>query len=356
MTLSLKEGSPGPPWDRRGGGTLEQLTVASELLAGNPLDDPADRPLWIYLPPGVERGASDSLPAIYLIQGYTGQLDSWVNRNAFEPNMVERLDLLFGDETVPGAIVVFVDAWTAYGGSQFVNSSSTGPYMDYLCDEVVPFVDANYPTIAQPGHRALTGKSSGGYGAMVVPMMRPDVFGAFASHAGDALFEVSYLPDFRETVRSLRDNFDGSWDVLLERFSTTEWTVEFDKFFPAVMVYGMAAAYTPDPGRPGRGLLPFDAGTGRLIDDVWERWLEWDPVRMAPKHADALAGMKLIYLDSGDKDEWFLDLGARAFADELDKLGVSYSFELFPGKHGGIQYRYPKAIRALAEALAPRSI
>ncbi|MBW3594830.1 MAG: enterochelin esterase [Actinobacteria bacterium] len=349
MTLSLKEGSPGPPWDRRGAGKLEQLTVTSELLSGNALGDSADRPLWVYLPPGVDH---DRVPSIYLIQGYTGQVDSWLNRNAFEPNMVERLDELFGDESVPRAIVVFVDAWTAYGGSQFVNSTATGPYMDYLCDEVVPFVDANYPTAADPGRRALAGKSSGGYGAMVVPMMRPDVFGAFASHAGDALFEVSYLPDFREAARRLRDDFEGSWDVFLDRVFTTEWTLEFDKFWPGLMIYGMAAAYTPDPDRPGRGLMPFEAHTGRLIDDVWERWLEWDPVRMAPQKADALGGMKLVYLDAGDKDEYFLDLGARAFADELDKLGVQYTFELFPGKHGGIQHRYPKAIKALAEALA----
>ncbi len=351
MTLSVTDRSPGPPWDRRRGGTLDRLTVTSELLRDNPLGDPADRPLWVYLPEGIERDAATGVPTIYLIQGYTGQLDSWLNRNAFEPNMVERLDELFRDASVPRGIVVFVDAWTAYGGSQFINSSSTGPYMDYLCDEVVPFVDANYPTIADAGHRGLSGKSSGGYGAMVVPMLRPDVFGAFASHAGDALFEVSYLPDFRETVRALRDHFDGSWDVFLDRVSTTEWTIEFDKFFPALMVYGMGAAYTPDPDRPGHGLLPFKSHTGRLIDDVWERWLQWDPVRMAPKYAEALRGMKRIYLDSGDKDEWFLDLGARAFADELDKLGVGYSFELFPGKHGGIQYRYPKAIKALLDAL-----
>jgi len=352
VTLSLKDGSPGPPWDRRRGGSLDQLTVESELLAGNPLGDSAVRPLWVYLPDGVERDADALLPSIYLIQGYTGQLDSWVNRNAFEANMIERLDMLFEDASIPRAVIVFVDAWTAYGGSQFINSSSTGPYMDYLCDEVVPFVDGNYPTIAEAERRGLAGKSSGGYGAMVVPMLRPDVFGAFASHAGDALFEVSYLPDFREAVRSLRDHFDGSWDVLLERVATTDWTVEFDKFWPGLMVYGMAAAYTPDPERPGRGLLPFEPHTGRLIDDVWAHWLECDPVRMAPRHADALRGMKRIYLDSGDKDEWFLDLGARAFADELDRLGVSYTFELFPGKHGGIQHRYPKAIRALAEALA----
>lgn len=353
MTLSLKQGSPGPPWDRRRGGTLEQLTVTSELLAGNPLGDPADRPLWVYLPDGVSGDSEDRFPTIYMLQGYTGQLDSWLNRTAFEPNMIERLDVLFEAKSVPRAIVVLVDAWTAFGGSQFVNSSSTGPYMDYLCEEIVPFIDANYPTIPEAGHRGLTGKSSGGYGAMVVSMLRSDVFGAFASHAGDALFEVSYLPDLRETVRSLRDNFDGSWEVFLDRFFNTDWTADSHKFWPGVMVYGMAAAYTPDPDHPGRGLLPIEAGTGRLIEDVWQRWLEWDPVRIAPTKAEALAGMKLIYLDSGDKDEWFLDLGARAFADELDKLGVGYAFELFPGKHGGIQHRYPKAIRALSEALAP---
>lgn len=352
MTLSLRDGSPGPPWDRRGGGTLDRLTVASELLEGNPLRDPSARPLWVYLPRGVDRRSGDRFPTIYLIQGYTGQLDSWLNRNAFEPNIVERLDQLFDDDTVPRSIVVFVDAWTAYGGSQFINSSSTGPYMDYLCDEVVPFVDDNYPTIAEAGHRGLSGKSSGGFGAMVVSMMRPDVFGGFASHAGDALFEVSYVPDFRASARALRDHFDGSWDVLLDRVFGTEWTHGFDDYWPALMVYGMAAAYSPDPDNPGRGLVPFDPGTGRLIDDLWARWLEWDPVRMAPTKGDALAGMKLIYLDAGDKDEWYLDLGARAFADELDKLGLRYEFELFPGKHGGIQYRYPKAIKALAEALS----
>ena len=91
----------------------------------------------------------------------------------------------------PDALVVFVDAWTSLGGSQFLNSTANGPYLDYICDEIVPFVDARYPTVAGREHRAVLGGSSGGYGAMVVPMLRPDVFGAFASHAGDALFDAT---------------------------------------------------------------------------------------------------------------------------------------------------------------------
>ncbi len=182
MSLKEVDGLPGAPWDRELLGNFEKLTVESELLAGNPLGDPTRRPLYVYTPPGVS--ASETYPSVYLIQGMTGQLDMWLGRSAFEQNIVERVDEMFSDESVPRAIVVFVDAWTSLGGSQFINSTATGRYMDYLCDEVVPFIDSRYPTDAEPGRRGITGKSSGGYGAMVVPMMRPDVFGALASHAG----------------------------------------------------------------------------------------------------------------------------------------------------------------------------
>ena len=164
-----------------------KLVVESELLAGNPLGDPARRPLYVYRPPGVSVDQATRVPAVYVIQGFTGQLDGWLSRSPFEPSFPERLDEYWTTHDVPDAIVVMVDAWTSRGGSQFLNSSSTGPYQDYLCDEVVAFVDSRYPTIADRGARGLSGKSSGGYGAMVVPMMRPDVWGALASHAGDAL-------------------------------------------------------------------------------------------------------------------------------------------------------------------------
>ena len=72
---------------------------------------------------------------------------------------------------------------------------------------------------------------------------------------------------------------------------------------------------------------------------------------MAPRHADALQSMRRVYLDAGRGDEWYLDLGAQAFSAELDKLGVEHTLELFDGKHGGLTYRYPGAIRELLLAL-----
>jgi S-formylglutathione hydrolase FrmB len=259
---------------------------------------------------------------------------------------------MFAAGDCPDAVVVFVDAWTSLGGSQFLNSSSTGRYLDYLCDEVVPFVDGRYNTHPAREHRGLSGKSSGGYGAMVVPMLRPDVFGALASHAGDALFEACYLPGFPVIARQLRDHFEGSYDVLLEQVASADH-FDWSRFGGAFSLYAYAAAYTPDPDRPGEALLPFDLETGRLNDDVWGQWLELDPVRMAPRHADALLSMRRIYLDAGKSDEYFLDLGAQAFARELDQLGVAHTLELFEGRHGGISYRYPGAIRELVLALQP---
>ena len=148
----------------------------------------------------------------------------------------------------------------------------------------------------------------------------------------------------------MRDHFDSSFDVFFEQLAGAD-RFDLDRF-RAIELYGYAAAYSPDPERPGKALLPVDLLTGRLVDDVWAQWLEKDPVRMAPAHADALRSMRRIYLDAGTRDEYFLDLGATAFAAELAKLGVEHTIELFDGTHSGLAWRYPGAIRELVLALA----
>ena len=350
MALHEVDGPPGWPWGREPSGVLDQLVVESELLACNPLGDPARRPLYVYMPPSLATAASGRVPAVYMLQGFSGQLDMWLGRDAFEPTIGERLDAMFAAGECPPAVIVFVDAWTSRGGSQFLNSAGLGRYMDYLCDEVVPFVDERYPTLAGREHRGLSGKSSGGYGAMVVSMTRPDVFGAFASHAGDALFECCYARDFAPVARQLRDQFEGSYEVFFERLRSSE-QFDWSRFGKPLELYGYGCAYSPDPDRPGEAMLPFELETGRLVPEVWERWLARDPVRMASRHAEALASMRRIYLDAGASDEWFLDLGAQAFSRELTALGVEHSLEVFDGKHGGISYRYPGALRELVTAL-----
>ena len=71
-----------------------------------------------------------------------------------------------------------------------------------------------------------------------------------------------------------------------------------------------------------------------------------------PHHAEALRGLRAIYVDCGNRDQFFLDRGGAAFRDELARLGVTdVFFELFDGTHSSVEYRYPIALRYLAERL-----
>jgi hypothetical protein len=339
------------PWSFEPVGRFEETTFESDALRENPLGDPHVRPLWIYLPPGYDDEPDRRYASIYMIQGLTGQLDMWRNRTAFRRNFPELADDLFAAGDAPPCILVWVDCWTSLGGSQFLDSPGTGRYHTYLCDEIVPWVDGRYRTIAAPESRGIAGKSSGGYGAMVTPMLRPDLFGGLATHAGDALFETCYLPEFRASARALRDEYDGSYERFWEDFrSRPALTKASDDVL--LNCWCMAACYSTD--EDGTVHLPFDTDTGELLPEVWERWLVKDPVRMVPTHADAVRSLRAVYIDAGTKDEWYLDLGAEAFRRALAEVGVTdVHLELFDAGHMGIEYRYPLSLKYLAERLSP---
>ncbi|MEV6828738.1 alpha/beta hydrolase-fold protein [Amycolatopsis sp. NPDC051102] len=337
------------PWDGELAGRLDRHTVTSALLRGNPLGDPHERPLWVYVPPGYDDG-DERYPAVYVIQGYTGHLTMWANRTPFRQPFVETADAVFAGGA-PGCVVVYVDAWTAYGGSQFVDSPGTGRYHSYLCDEIVPWVDERYRTLTTPASRAIAGKSSGGFGAMITPMLRPDLFGALATHAGDSLYELCYVPDFGKAVRALREydqDIQAWWADFRSRPAFTE-----PEDATLLMILGVSACFSASAD--GIPELPFDPLTGALRPEPWQRWLDWDPVRMVPHHAEAIRSLHAVWIDAGTSDEYFLDLGAQAFRAEVAAAGLPddrVRFELFDAGHGGIDYRYPLSLAWLAERLA----
>ena len=340
------------PWSAELSGRIDEHVIDSALLRGNPLGDPHERPLWVYVPPGYDDEPDRRYATVYVIQGYTGQLAMWRNRTPFRQPFLETADAVFAGGEAPPTIVVYVDAWTAYGGSQFVDSPGTGRYHSYLCDEIVPFVDAHYRTVPEPAHRAIAGKSSGGFGAMITPMLRPDLFGALATHAGDSLYEYCYIPDFAKAVRHLRE-YDGNITTWWKDFNgRTAFTKEADQTL--LMLLGVAACFSAAPD--GTPLLPFDHTSGRLLPEVWQRWLDWDPVRMVERHAEAVQSWRAVWIDAGTRDEWYLDLGAHAFHAEVRRAGLQderIHFATFDAGHGAIEYRYPLALAWLAQRIAP---
>src|ERR1022692_174989 len=315
------------PWSAELAGRIDERIITSELLRDNPLGDPYQRPVLVYLPPGYDESPDRRFPSVYVIQGYTGHLAMWRNRTPFRQPFIETADQVFATAAAPPAIVVYVDAWTGYGGSQFVDSPGTGQYHSYLCDEVVPWVDQRYRTAPDPAHRAISGKSSGGFGAMITPMLRPDLFGALATHAGDALYELSYLPEFGDCARLLRD-YDGDiWSWWADFKSRPAFTKKADMTLLGVL--GVAACFSANPD--GTVELPFDPRSG------------------------AVRSMRAIWIDAGTADDFYLDLGAVAFRDALQTAGVAdeaVRFELFEGTHAGIDYRYPMALTWLCQRMA----
>jgi S-formylglutathione hydrolase FrmB len=339
------------PWNEEPAGRFDELAFESALLRDNPLGDPHERPLWVYTPPGYDDEPDRRYPSVYMIQGHTGQLDMWHNRSPWRRNFPELADQLFASGEAPPCVLVWVDCWTSFGGSQFLDSPGTGQYHSYLCNEIVPFVDERYRTLDAAEHRGIAGKSSGGYGAMVTPMLRPDLFGGMATHAGDALFETCYIPFWRETVRFLRDNYDGSVERFFEDFRSRP-ALSKDGDMSVLNDWCMAACYSAD--EDGTVHLPYDTDTGELIPEIWEKWLAWDPVRMVENYAEAMQGMTAIYIDAGRRDQFFLDLGAEAFRRRLADIGVTdVDFDLFDATHSSIEYRYPRSLKYLAERLSP---
>ena len=339
------------PWSADLAGRIDEHTITSELLRGNPLRDPNERPLLVYVPPGYDSDQERRYPSVYVIQGYTGHVAMWRNRSPYRQPFPETADAVFARGDTPPAIVVYVDAWTSYGGSQFVDSPATGRYHSYLCEEVVPWVDEHYRTKPAAAYRAIMGKSSGGFGAMITPMLRPDLFGALAAHSGDSLYEYSYLPEFAKSARHLR-GYDGDiwrwWDDFRSR---TPFTKPEDH--DLLMLLGVSACFSAN--KDGSIDLPFDPATAEIRPEVWQRWLDWDPVRMAPRYADVLPSLRAIWIDAGTRDEWFLDLGAEALHATLRDIGVPddvIHFELFDASHMGVDYRYPLSLGWLCHRIA----
>ncbi|HLX78289.1 MAG TPA: alpha/beta hydrolase-fold protein [Acidimicrobiales bacterium] len=334
------------PWTAELRGKVDERELTSAALQDNPLGDPATRPIWVYLPESYE-GTSEQYPVIYLLQGFGNFLTRWAHRSMFGLTGTEVIAAAFSDGT-PECLVVYVDAWTALGGSQFVDSPATGRYHTYLCEDVVSFIDSNYRTLAAREHRAVAGHSSGGYGALVSAMLRPDVFGALAAHAPDCGFWITVRGDLALAHRALRDHYQSSYQRFWEDFRARTPMSRPDDF-NLVLIWALSACFSGE--QDGSVTLPFEEVTGELIPEVWLRWLAWDPVEMVARYEHALRSCRGIWIDAGRRDEHFADVASEILAETIRNAGAGVTFDLYEGAHRDVAERYPLSIRFLAERI-----
>jgi enterochelin esterase family protein len=332
-------------------GRVVPVQFESRALKGNPLGDPHVRTVPVYLPPGYDDPAQAKrrYPTAYVLTGFTGRGTMLLNDHGWTAPLDRRLDRLIGSGKVQPLIAVMPDCFTKYGGSQYLDSSAHGLYETHLIKELVPYVDRTFRTKPSAKHRAVLGKSSGGFGAIVHGLRHPDVFGSLADHSGDAAFEYCYLSDFPAVVRAVSKH--GSLEKWWAAFQKLP-KVTYD-WMKVLNVIAMAAAYSPNPRKPLRVDLPFDLKTGEIDDKVWKRWLAWDPVRMLDqeRYRKAAKKLELVFVDCGTKDEFNLDLGARMLVEQLKKAGAKVVHEEFDDGHMDIPYRYDRSLEALSKVL-----
>lgn len=324
-------------------GTIKILRHESRILKNNPLGDRHIRDLYVYLPFGYESETDKSFPVVYCLTGFTGRGKMFLNDNAFTPNLAERFDGLIGDGTIKPMIAVLPDCFTYYGGSQYVNSTATGNYEDYLTEEIVSFIDENFRTVRDENSRAVMGKSSGGYGALVMAMRHADRFGLVCSTSGDAYFEFCYFPGIAEGFRSIK----GDPKALVEKFWREDQRKSKDDF-AALNTIGMSACYSPNEKSEFGYDLPFDTETGEIRQDVWARWLAHDPVRLVEKSVENLKSLKLLFIDAGTRDEFHLDLGAKILCKKLKDFDVPHIHEEFDDGHFNIGYRQNRSLELIS--------
>lgn len=342
-------------------GRIFEITIPAPSLEGNLLGDPTEQPMSIYLPPGYDAWPDKRYPVLYLLHGFKGTNRTWMLDPALLANgplpaladggyghegklKTDRLDAIIASGTIPELIIVAPNGWNAYKHSYYVNSVVTGNWEDYIVEDVVGYVDANYRTFAKASSRGLAGHSGGGNGSLYLGMRHPDVFGSVyamapcctGSEFSMASFEADdtgELTPFWQPVFTRLHALKSKDDLPAARLSIQE-----DFWVNANLAAG--AAYSPNPDRPPLYAdYLYEQRNGELVRNkaAFERrranWI----YHMIDEYEDNLRSLKGLLIDYGEHEIPSLVAGNAEFAEALGRRGIPFTLEVYAGgTHGNM--------------------
>ena len=135
---------------------------------------------FVYTPPSYDKERSKRYPVLYLQHGWGEDETAWSNQG--------RANLIMDNMIAEGKIKPFIIVMT-YGMTNDVKMGGMRnfkiePFQTVLIDELIPYVDANFRTLANQPHRAMAGLSMGGMETKTITLARPDVFSHYALLSG----------------------------------------------------------------------------------------------------------------------------------------------------------------------------
>jgi predicted alpha/beta superfamily hydrolase len=140
------------------------------------------RRAFVYTPPGYQKDTKTRYPVLYLQHGWGEDETAWSNQG--------RANLIMDNLIAEGKIKPFIIVMT-YGMTNDIRPGGGGlrnfniqPFQTVLLDELIPYVDATFRTIADTKHRAMAGLSMGGFETRTITLARPDVFSYYGLFSG----------------------------------------------------------------------------------------------------------------------------------------------------------------------------
>lgn len=298
-------------------GHIVDRQITSTNFADNRIGVSPVRKMVIYLPPGYDSSAR-RYPVIYFLpnpfeESYRFDFDHRGAQSLF--------DQAIAAGVVRAFILVAVDMNTPLGTSWYVNSPATGNWEDFMIQELVPYIDANFKTLPGRDSRGIAGIFIGGYGAIRFGMRHPDVFGSvYAMHpvgTGTGVGLSAEIPKW-SILAHAKSIDDVKKDAGTQIFTT------------------MFQAHLPDPGKPPLfiDLLARQEGKRLIIDpQLMERfrnnfYLE----TMIGKYADNLNSLRGFKFDWNRSDANFDHVYAnQAFTRKLREYGIAHQAEEYNG-------------------------
>ena len=327
---------------------LKYLRYDSKLLKSFPNNKNTKRLVAVLLPDQYEE--QSHLPTIWFLGGFGSNGRDMLNdAGPFGVAFAQKLLNYQREGIIQPFIAVFPDGTTDLGGSQYINSSANGPFMDHLCDELLPFIDSQFKTIPNSSGRVITGHSSGGYGTLMTCMLRPGAFDHMIASAADSAFEISQKPSWLTAAIEIRRC--GGINQFVDHFSAQKRKEKISQNqFIANMQLAMASCFSPAPhANKAHCELPVDLETMEFIPQVWNQWLQLDPSEAVKLHSDKLAQLSYFHLDCGSEDEYGAQFGHRQIKRILGQKNIEFTYSEFTGTHRKTSYRYEERLKLLGE-------
>ncbi len=313
---------------------IYKLTFKSKALKNNRLKDSNEKNHIVLKPKKVKK----DLPVVFMLSGYLGNGDQKFNLKSFELNQVQQLDKCVSEKKAPLAAYVFVDGFSSWGGSQFINSALVGNFEDMIVKELASEI-AKLPETQGKGQQwALMGGSSGGYGALHLGSKFPEVFPWIVAVAPDSFFEASLKPEI--TTASVEIAQKGGLKETIKLHKKGKLLKQRNGF-KVLNALAMAACYSNKVSNDRSPILPIDMHTGEIDKKVWNEWLKKDPIHFLKSRAAKLKKTKGVYLTCGSKDQFFLQFGSRQIHSLLKSIKVKHEYVEFDGGHFDLSTRNP---------------